>query len=407
MPDVLIELAGLFRKSASGKKGGARDFTIDYEKLLRSAGCADGAERELAETRLQLAERDSLGLVRIDRHPRSGIPGNVRIARDGGEEWLFAAVGEASPSSSRQDLACFFDGVAGSGLVPAHDEAWRWWFRRMASRARDGSPVLPFIREDPETNRILVQAMAGVLNWSGEAIVRGASTRICGDSKTLQKLEARLAGPLAEISGRESLEEFGILKKPRFLMMQGPLVLHMRGKLLDFSLLSGPFSLSEGNFVEADALETSAPLCLSVENEDTFMSLARANPGVLLIQTSFPGAATRGFLQRLPASVPCFHFGDTDPAGFDILRDLREKSGRKILPFMMERSTGGVRMRLDEGGEQTLRRLQESPLMEDLRPVFESWLGEADLGPFEQERFSVEEVLENLAKLRARPESFA
>ena len=42
-------------------------------------------------------------------------------------------------------------------------------------------------------------------------------------------------------------------------------------------------------------------------------------------------------LQRLPDEMEFWHFGDSDEAGFDILRVLREKSGRNFQPLHMQR----------------------------------------------------------------------
>jgi hypothetical protein len=42
-------------------------------------------------------------------------------------------------------------------------------------------------------------------------------------------------------------------------------------------------------------------------------------------------------LRRLPAEMQFWHFGDSDEAGFDIVRVLGEKSGRHIQPLHMQR----------------------------------------------------------------------
>jgi DNA polymerase III delta prime subunit len=42
-------------------------------------------------------------------------------------------------------------------------------------------------------------------------------------------------------------------------------------------------------------------------------------------------------LTRLPAGLEFWHFGDSDDAGFDILRVLQEKSGREFQPLHMQR----------------------------------------------------------------------
>jgi hypothetical protein len=41
-------------------------------------------------------------------------------------------------------------------------------------------------------------------------------------------------------------------------------------------------------------------------------------------------------LKALPDGLEWWHFGDSDPAGFEILRVLREKTGRDFRPLHME-----------------------------------------------------------------------
>lgn len=100
--------------------------------------------------------------------------------------------------------------------------------------------------------------------------------------------------------------------------------------------LSGAFRLALEDIERAEEIATAAHRCLTVENETYFHELAKLQSGKLLIQTSYPGSGTLRLLSRLPAGLEFWHFGDSDEAGFDILRVLREKSGREFRPLHME-----------------------------------------------------------------------
>ena len=56
----------------------------------------------------------------------------------------------------------------------------------------------------------------------------------------------------------------------------------------------------------------------------------------LLVCTSYPGSGTVELLKKLPSQLEFWHFGDSDQAGFDILRVIREKTGREFRPLHME-----------------------------------------------------------------------
>lgn len=388
MTPLFQTLAELHRKSPVRQ----RDFMIDYEKFLRLAGAADGDARELAEKELRLAESESDGAFKIDRAKKSKIPERIRIALDGGEEWLFSKTGAVPPTEEREKMGAFFEGSSRIPISEKWQSSWRDWCWALAEKSRKGSAIQPFTNANRED---LMQALIGVLNWHGESLIRYASARICGDSKRLQSLEERLLAALLEITGEESLEAFGILHKPRSVIFHGPLVLEIGDQIIDFSRLPGSVTLSETNLI-AGAVSTTASLCLTVENEDVFMELAKRNSGILLIQTSFPGSAVRRLIRALP-EMRFQHFGDSDPAGFDILRDLREKTGRNFLPILMDHRPSKEVVPFSKQETETLRRLISNPLIEDLREILVSILESGDKGCFEQESIPVEKVLDACA----------
>jgi hypothetical protein len=386
-------LAAIYRESSPAKSGTLKDYTLDWEKFLRAAGLHDGDDRELAEQDLLVAERASGGMLVIDRHPRTGAKQVIRLKREGGEAWLFAAVGLLSPAEERESLGGFFEGAAGIA-VPC-GEAWRAWCEGLAARAREGASVAPFRRDDATGNRSLLEALAGVLNWREESLVRYASAVICRDSKALESLRPRLLAALREITGREeaSLEDFGISDKPRSVLIHGPLVLQLPDGSIDFGLLAGPVSVSAIDLAAAKSVECRANLCLTVENESVFLEFAKRRTGVLLVQTSFPGAATRLLFERLPADLECRHFGDSDPAGFDVLRDLREKTGREFRPLMMRFRPMAGAPDLTEEERRVIGRLLGCDLMADVHAELRAMLEAGTKGDFEQESVGVDGAL--------------
>lgn len=398
VPAVLTGLADLYRKSAAGDRGGARDFMCDYEQVLRHAGCGDGDEREKAEDDLKRAELESGALLSLDRASRSGFLLRVRLSRDGGEEWLFQRLGMDSPSQRRSDLASFFQAMADQPVPEGWMSEWSGWCGRLAAQAMTRGSVQPFKREDPEGNEQLLKALLGVIHWREESLIRYASSVICGDSKRLENLEGRLVAALQSILGNDgcTLEDRGILRKPRTLTIHGSLVMKLGGEVVDFAPLPGPTSISETSLTLANEVITMARLCLTVENEEVFLELAKRNPGWLLVHTSFPGSAVRRLFQRLDPELECWHFGDSDPAGFDILRDLREKTGRMFRSVCMEFRAGASSPRLTTDDHKTIRRLLELPLMADSHEALRSMQESGSKGLFEQESVPIGLVIDSI-----------
>jgi len=247
--------------------------------------------------------------------------------------------------------------------------------------------VEPFEREDTLLNEELLRVTAAILAWPEESLIRYASAVICRDSKRLEVLHARLIQALRAITGNTeaTLEHFQILQVPRAVLCHGPLLLELPEGVVDFGWLAGPVALSGTDLARATAIRSSARACLTVENESVFRELAKRNSGILLVHTSFPGSATRCLLGSLPKDLPFHHFGDSDPAGFDILRDLRLKTGRPIRPIGMGFRPCRDRIPLTDSERRTIGRLLNSSSLADVFPDLESMLEFDSKGEFEQE----------------------
>lgn len=394
-PTVLRTLADLYRRSAAGSHGGARDFTCDYELLLRHADCHDGDEREKAEDDLKRAELESGQLLSLDRAAKSGIFQRVRLSKEGGEAWLFQRLGEITPSGQRSELASFFKSMAHRTVPESWREPWRVWCGSLEEKAVSQGNVQPFRRDDPTGNQEFLKVLSGVIHWREESLIRFASSVICGDSKRLENLESRLVSALQAIRGEDTctLEDFGILRKPRTLTFHGPLVMKFGEDRVDFGILPGPCAISETNLIRADEISTDAVLCLTVENEEVFLELAKRNHGWLLVQTSFPGSAVRRLFRMLRPDLNCCHFGDSDPAGFDILRDLREKTGRAFRPLFMEFRSNPAMPPLTADERRVIERLLATPQMADIHSELSKMAEAGVKGMFEQESVFLVELI--------------
>lgn len=336
---VFAELTRRYRRSLAGRTGqGRRAVLVPLEDLLRAAGCADGDAREVAEQELREAERSGvLELVRSHRRVADDFS-DIRLVPEK-ETAFFRHLGASSPAEERQTLAEQF-AAAVATEVP---ECWRAGWRAFLSAKRDaalaGGSVEPFERLAGACNAELLALLPKLLAWEGESLRRFASCVLCGSSKRLEQLAGPVERILAEVTTGQitTLDDLGIVPNPRSALVHGSLRLRLDGEWLELGRLHGAFRLSLADIERAEAVETSAVRCLTVENETSFHELAKLRSGVLLIQTSFPGSATLALLRRLPGGLECHHFGDSDDAGFQILEDLRHRSGRDFRPLHMVR----------------------------------------------------------------------
>ena len=349
---VLEALARRYERRQAGRTGEAsRDVLVDVEDLLRDAGAAEGDARAVAEQ--QLREAGKIGILKLEPlHKRD--PSSLHQVRFSptNEVKLYESIGGQSPKSVRDALAEQFSTAAVQKVPVRWRDGWKAWCERIRAAALAGKSVEPFDRQPSKENQKLLTLLPQLLAWEGESLVRFTSCVLCGDSKTLEslaamdrdgefsdKLRGKLGRLLEEITSGQirSLDDMGILLNPRFALIHGPLKLRLDGEWLDLGQLRGAFRLAESDIERAESLVTTGRRCLTVENETSFHELAKLQSSELLIQTSYPGSGTLKLLQRLPAGMEFWHFGDSDEAGFDILRVLREKSGRNFQPLHMQR----------------------------------------------------------------------
>ena len=349
---VLEALASRYERGQAGRTGEAsRDVLVNIEDLLREADAAEGESRAVAEQQLREAEKNGiLKLEPLHKRDRSSLH-QIRFS-PANEVKLYEIVGRQSPKSVREALAEQFAAASGQKVPARWGDGWKAWCERMRVAARAGKSVEPFDRHPSIENKKLLTLLPQLLAWEGESLVRFTSCVLCGDSKILEslaamdrdgefrdKLRGKLGRLLESITNGEirALDDIGILPNPRFALIHGPLKLHLDGEWLDLGRLRGAFRLAESDIERAESLVTTARRCVTIENETSFHELAKLESNELLIQTSYPGSGTLKLLQRLPDEMEFWHFGDSDAAGFDILRVLREKSGRNFQPLHMQR----------------------------------------------------------------------
>lgn len=347
---ALKALALLYIRSLAGRKGsGQLDFQPELKAVLRAADSEDGDAR--AQALHDLKEAEASGLLELEHHRRDpDIILKVRMPLTN-EATLFARIGEPSPTQKRQMLANQFKKAAAFDLPDEWRVAWSSFCERKAQAALLGDEVAPFEKEDLAENAKLLLLLTKLLAWRGESLVRFASCVLCGNSKRLEelsgmdkegelrgKLRGKLGRLLEDITGGKirTLDDLGIVPNPRFVLLAGPLRLRVDGQWLDLGRLRGAFRLALEDIERAEEITTTAQRCLTVENETSFHELAKLQSGELLIQTSYPGSGTLKLLQRLPTNIEFWHFGDSDEAGFDILRVLRENSERNFQSLHMK-----------------------------------------------------------------------
>jgi len=391
MSRVVEIMAERYRASSAGRTDTAkRDLLFPFNELLKAANCLHGPGRHEAIDELEKLE--SNGLLVLERHRRdhSAIL-KVRLPLQNGPA-LFSHLGIPGPEIERSQLSAIFRQAQGSTVPAKFQAGWVGFCSSLAEAAVRGASVQPFDRSRPDQTRQIMNALPAILAWEGESLLRFASALLFHDSKFLEGVRPRVEACLARITGgtANTLADFGISENERSFLVSGPVTLRFEGGDLQIGLLETPARLSTTDIRRAK-IETPATRCLTVENAAMLYELAKLGSGTILASSGseggFANSAVIAFLKALPVCMELWHFGDSDPKGFDILRDLRERSGREIRSLHMDfRPAGASGSPLDAEDRKTINRLLASEFITaGEKAALERFRDADDKGDFEQE----------------------
>lgn len=205
--------------------------------------------------------------------------------------------------------------------------------------------------------------------WKRPCLIRTASVQLAGSSKLLERNAATLETLLAFGSGGtvRSFSDLQIEHNPATVRFQGPVRVRLRGAVTDYSQHTGESALAESDLAALEGIDFAAPRCVTVENATKFHELCRLRSGDIFVFTSYPSKATVEFLRRIPKAIPLYHFGDTDPWGFDVLRTLRQSLDRIVVPLHMNFRPRAGAPPLQPRDRRKLATLMTNPLLTDVR----------------------------------------
>lgn len=385
---ILQALARHYETSLVGRTGqGARDVQPLFDDLLVDAAAREGDAYELALHQLDEAQRAGIISVEYDNPLARTRIHKVRLS-PANEAAFYRYLGHPSPTQRRAQWAALFQETA-DWKVPARFETdWRMFCMAQAEAAITWNNLRPFKREEIEQGRELLALAVRLLSWEGEQLIRWVSSVLCRDSKRLERQQNQLELLLNRSTrGRiSSFVDLGILPLDPDVTFHGPLRLKIDGAWWNYAGHQGSVSLSRLEIERAEEIVCDSSRCLTVENKTPFRELSRRRSAELLIQTSYPNDATIILLRRLGESArpPEFwHFGDTDPAGFDILNDLRTRSRLPFRSLHMRYRPHSQSREMTASERARVTELMK--LMPDERRELEAMLLDNQIGDFEQE----------------------
>lgn len=377
--------------AARGRDTAARTraFHRPWDDLLEAAGVANADAKAIAGREAEALA--AAGHLEIRRHRRRRyVIEKIALPLEQ-EHWLRTLFHSDDPSLLRQRALQAVESAREQGH-PLYPDLWAQWCGSLADTFAAGRSQRPLLWRQPDNVRILLALVHELTarDWPPHTLVRDADVALGHFTKTIEFQRRAVEAALTQLFQRETtLEALNIHSANSRLHFDGPLTLefgdgtrHEAGRLRH-----GDF-VTAADLARALRVTTSASRILSVENsKTTFRNLAALNDtrDTLIIATSFPTRAVQIALTKLPPSLPHWHFGDTDPAGYFILSKLREVGSRPVAAWQMEWRDKPDSPPLTGYDRQMLNRLLTAPHMEDVRTDLNRMLVGGRKGWFEQE----------------------
>lgn len=354
------------------------------------------AERNTARADAEALGKEGHLLLRHHKY-RKHILESISLP-SASEPWLLSLVDEKSARDLHsQTVSLVLQARAGGH--PRWPESWLRLCNRILSAFEQSQNLPPFFWSKPEELGSILATLHGLTarEWPSNTLIRDASAALGLSSKFLEKRQPALESGLCALFGEETtMESLGLAGSQSQATIHGRLNLHFAdGSIQKFEHLQGPYTVSLSDLQRASHATTDAKQILSIENaKTTFRQAVTANVqgGTLLIATSYPNAATKRFLEVLPAALPHHHFGDTDVSGYAILCSLRKLGIRRVEPFQMNWKDRTDSEPLSEHDRRILPYLKSSPLMEDCLPFLTAIEDSDRKGDYEQEALGMPQL---------------
>lgn len=386
LPVWLTEFHRQWHAARGGRtESSSRGFSRDWQTLLTDSGITRAEDQATA-----VREAEALGRFVLKRHKfRRYIIERITLPSES-EEWLRGYFGRPAAIELR-DAALAVVNEFMRRQHPRFPNEWAALCQTLEAKFSQSSSLRPFTWRDPANLRYLLETTFSLSarEWAIGTPIRAASVEIGLDSKALERHQRSFESALVRLFGTAiCFKSLGFVSGDSFVELSGPLMLHFPdGTVQEFEGLTN-ILISATDLARCSRISTTAERLLTIENrKTTFRQFASANHDrrTLLAATSFPTPAFRDFLGKLPGDLPHHHFGDTDPAGWQILAKLREANSRGVSAFRMNWRAGKHVSPLTPYDQLLLPKLINTDLLADVRPEICVILQRQDRGDFEQE----------------------
>ncbi len=198
----------------------------------------------------------------------------------------------------------------------------------------------------------ILKLLDTVLNNSIDIMERELSVEILGDTKLFEKSyktrickiieeHGQLEFDLDSLDEKEKkkviLEEFQVYSNPSYVFFKGDVEINYKDGAVIAVKQDNPIALSSDAINKIHTIKVNSKKIVTVENLTSYNRI-KDDKSTFIYLSGYHNTAKQRFLKMISEcndSISWYHFGDIDPDGYYILKNLLEKTGIQFNPLFM------------------------------------------------------------------------
>lgn len=199
----------------------------------------------------------------------------------------------------------------------------------------------------------ILKLLKYVLENNSDIMERELSVAVLGDTKLFEKsYKSRICSIIEEYGELELdlsaldkkekekviLEEYQVFSNPSYIFFKGNVDIHYIDGSSIIATPDNPIAILSESIARIEMIKVNSNRIVTVENLTSYNRI-NDNKSTFIYLSGYHNTAKQRFLKKIAeysSGVSWFHFGDIDPDGYYILKNLVEKTGIAFVPLYMD-----------------------------------------------------------------------
>ena len=342
--DVLNLLLDVYENSVTYKGQNVRNqsFAIKPEKVFRdyNGDYTDQDEVDQFNRDMQYLEKSELVILEYER----GIPVISRIKLNTDSiHTIYSVLKRQDITAKRnQEIAMYSNYLGMHDIIDA-------FCKSQIERLTDYKDA----KYESDIAINILELLKFILKHDGDIMERELSVAVLGDTKLFKKsYQSRICSiieaygvldlDISVLDKKEKetviLEEYCVFSNPSYIFFKGDVYIHyMEGSFIHVTP-DKPIAVLSETIAHIKTIKVKSERIVTVENLTSYNRMKDSHSTFIYL-SGYHNSAKQKFLKKIAeynSDVSWFHFGDIDPDGYYILKNLVEKTGIAFNPLYMD-----------------------------------------------------------------------